>query len=91
MDVYLLYYVLRLQQMDPLQLRWHLVEGAFKVNEGGWDLKAIDDGKRTHVNYFIDLQVGMFVPSSIMRNAVERTLPNTLKRFKAEAERRATS
>ena len=84
-------YVLRLQQMDPLQLRWHLVEGAFKVNEGGWDLKEIDDGKRTHVNYFIDLQVGMFVPSSIMRNAVERTLPNTLKRFKAEAERRATS
>ena len=28
---------------------------------------------------------------SSMRNAVERTLPDTLKRFKGEAERRATS
>ena len=84
-------YVLRLKQSGPHQLRWHLLEGAFKVNEGGWDLTPIDDGKRTHVTYFIDLQIGMFVPSSIMRNAVERTLPETLKRFKDEAERRVTS
>lgn len=84
-------YVLRLKQNGPHQLRWHLLEGAFKVNEGGWDLVPIDEGKRTHVTYFIDLQIGMFVPSSIMRNAVERTLPDTLKRFKGEAERQATS
>ncbi len=84
-------YVLRLQKPEPLKLRWHLLEGAFKVNEGGWDLKPIDSGARTHVNYFIDLQIGMFVPSSIMKNAVERTLPDTLKRFKNEAESRVTS
>ena len=84
-------YVLRLRLDEPYELRWSLLEGAFKTNEGGWSVKPLDDGRRTHVTYFIDLQIGMFVPSSIMRNAVERTLPNTLKRFKEEAETRFTS
>jgi ribosome-associated toxin RatA of RatAB toxin-antitoxin module len=82
-------YVLRLKQSGPLKIRWHLLEGAFKVNSGGWDLSSLADGTRTHVNYFIDLQVGIFVPSSIMRNAIGRSLPDTVGRFKAESERRS--
>ena len=84
-------YILRLQRTAPLQIRWHLLEGAFKVNSGGWDLKPLDGGKRTHASYFIDLQVGMFVPSSIMRTAVERSLPDTISCFKNEAERRVAT
>ena len=81
-------YVLRVARSGPLQIRWHLLEGVFKSNDGGWDLESIDDGKRTRATYFIDINVGMFVPSSIMRNAVTRSLPDTVQRFKAETERR---
>jgi len=81
-------YTLRLVQESPLTVRWTLVEGAFKVNEGGWDLVALDDGQRTHATYSIDLQVGMFVPGNILRSLVERSLPDTVRRFKEEAERR---
>ena len=84
-------YTLRLRQVSPLQIRWHLIEGAFKVNEGGWDLESIDEGTRTRAVYFIDLQVGMFVPSSIMRTLVDRSLPDTIGCFKQEAERRAAT
>ncbi len=81
-------YTLRLRREGPHQVRWTLVDGVFKANDGGWDLKPLDDGARTHATYFIDLQVGMFVPSSIMKSLVERSLPDTVSRFKAESEAR---
>ena len=81
-------YVLRMDRSNPLEIRWHLLEGVFKSNDGGWDLEPIDGGKRTRATYFIDLNIGMFVPNSIMRNTVSRALPDTVHRFKAEAERR---
>ncbi len=84
-------YTLRLQRVDDHHVRWTLVDGAFKVNNGGWDLVPSADGSSVHVVYFIELQVGMFVPSSIMRTVVERTLPDTVMRFKQEAERRAAT
>jgi len=84
-------YTLRLRKTSPLQVRWELVEGAFKVNSGGWDLIPTPDGERTRAIYFIDVQVGMFVPGSIMRSLVGRTLPDTVRRFKEEAERVAAT
>ena len=50
-----------------------------------------ENGTALTAEYFIELQVGMFVPSTIMRTLVERTLPETVTRFKAEAERRAAT
>ena len=84
-------YTLRLRKTGPMQVRWELVEGPFKVNSGGWDLSPIADGKHTRAVYFIELQVGMFVPGSIMRSLVGRTLPDTVQRFKKEAERVAAT
>ena len=81
-------YVLRMDKSNPNAIRWKLLEGMFKSNDGGWDLEPIDGGKRTRATYFIDINVGMFVPSSIMRNAVSRSLPDTVQRFKDETERR---
>ena len=81
-------YTLRLVQEDSLRLSWSLIEGVFQNNDGGWTLQSLDDGARTHAEYKIDLQVGMFVPGNIVRSLVQRTLPDTMQRFKAEAERR---
>ena len=82
-------YTLRLVQESPLRVRWTQVEGAFKTNNGGWDLEPLDGGTRTRALYNVELQVGMFVPGNILRSLVERSMPDTVQRFKAEAERRA--
>ncbi len=81
-------YTLRLTRSDDLHLSWTLVDGPFRTNEGSWTLEPVDGGRRTRALYRIDLQVGMFVPGNIVRSLTERTLPDTLARFKAEAERR---
>ena len=83
-------YTLRLVQLDPLTLRWSLLEGVFRSNDGGWSLAA-GSGDETIATYSIDVQMGMFVPGNIVHSLVERGLPQTLQRFKAEAERRQAS
>ena len=82
-------YTLRLVRTSALKVEWSLIEGAFRANDGGWTLEGLDEGTRTRATYGIDLQVGMFVPGNIVRSLTERSLPETLGRFKAEAERRA--
>ena len=79
-------YTLRLEQTSPTHLGWTLVEGAFRMNTGSWTLAA--EGEGTRADYRIDLQIGHFVPRNIVRSLVERTLPETVSRFKAETERR---
>ena len=79
-------YTLRLVQESPDRLSWTLVEGAFRANSGSWCLSQ--EGEGTRADYQIDLQIGHFVPGNIVRSLVERTLPETVSRFKAEAERR---
>jgi ribosome-associated toxin RatA of RatAB toxin-antitoxin module len=83
-------YTLRLVQLDPLTLQWSLLEGVFRSNDGGWSLAARSEGGTT-ATYRIDVQIGMFVPGNIVNSLVERGLPQTLQRFKDEAERRHQS
>lgn len=84
-----LVYTLRLMAPDPLSLQWSLVEGAFKANDGSWTLEPLDGGARTRATYTIDVGMGLYVPGNIVRSLSERSLPDTLSRFKAEIERRA--
>jgi ribosome-associated toxin RatA of RatAB toxin-antitoxin module len=82
-------YTLRLHQPDPMTLQWSLVEGLFRSNVGSWSLVEVPGG--TEATYQIDIQLGMFVPSSIVRSLVDTGLPETLERFRAEAVRRGTA
>jgi ribosome-associated toxin RatA of RatAB toxin-antitoxin module len=81
-------YTLRLHKTSPLQLSWSLVEGAFRSNDGGWVLEPLDEGRRTRATYCIDLDVGMFIPKSVLNTIVGNSLPATLAAFKREAEAR---
>ncbi|MFM2246118.1 MAG: hypothetical protein RL071_2192 [Pseudomonadota bacterium] len=83
-------YTLRLHTPAPWTLRWSLLEGAFLRNEGGWALEALSP-TRTRATYEIDVQVAMYIPGNVVRTLVERSLPETLDRFRAEAERRAAA
>jgi coenzyme Q-binding protein COQ10 len=84
-------YTLRLERQGVERLRWSLVEGSFRTNEGGWTLEPLDGGTRTRATYEVDLDVGMFIPGSVMKTLVEHNLPRTLAAFKARAEARAVS
>lgn len=70
------------------RLTWSLVEGAFKANNGGWVLEPLDGGTRTRATYTLDLDIGMFVPGSVLKTLLEHNLPATLEAFKARAEGR---
>jgi ribosome-associated toxin RatA of RatAB toxin-antitoxin module len=82
-------YTLRLERDGDLRLRWSLLEGAFRSNDGGWTLEPLDGGSRTRATYEVDLDVGMFVPGSVIKTLVDQDLPRTLAAFKARAEARA--
>lgn len=68
------------------RLRWALVEGAFKSNNGSWDLEPLDSGARTRATYTLDTDLGMFVPGSVLKTLLESNLPATLAAFKQRAE-----
>jgi len=73
------------QEGDTL-LRWQLVEGAFKSNSGRWELEPLDGGTRTRATYFLEIDLGMFVPGSVLKTLLEQNLPATLAAFKRRAE-----
>jgi ribosome-associated toxin RatA of RatAB toxin-antitoxin module len=79
-------YTLRLSKMSPTRVEWRLVSGVFRSNEGTWQLTALGDGDRTHAEYTVDIQVGMFLPGSLVRSLVGKSLPSMLTKFKARAE-----
>lgn len=83
-------YTLRLVKEGPLSLQWSLLEGVFRSNDGGWTLLPQEDGSTT-ARYHIDVQMSMYVPGNIVNSLVDRGLPQTMSRFKQEAERRLAS
>ncbi len=68
------------------RLRWALVEGAFKSNNGSWELEPLDGGARTRATYTLEIDLGMFVPGSVLKTLLEQNLPATLEAFKRRAE-----
>lgn len=79
-------YTLRLSENPGCDgLRWELVEGMFKSNDGGWALEELPGG-RTRATYDVDVSVGIFVPGAIVNKLVGKTLPATLAAFKRRAE-----
>jgi len=81
-------YVLDLEGEPGRTLSWTLVSGdMMKTNNGRWLIEEQPDG-RTGATYEIDVALKGFIPRSITRSLIERTLPANLDAFKMEAERR---
>lgn len=80
-------YTLLLERHGDSRLTWSYVEGAFKANSGGWTLVEESPG-HTRATYELDLDLGMFVPGSVVRTLLDHNLPATLQAFKARAEAR---
>lgn len=83
-----LHYTLDLVGEPGRSLRWSLVSGdMMRSMSGGWTLEELAGG-RTRATYELDVELSAFVPRSVARLLVERTLPSNLQAFKREAERR---
>ena len=79
-------YTLRLVQRSPTHIEWSLVSGVFKSNNGSWKLVPIRDGAGTRATYSVDISVGMFIPKTVVKNLVGKSLPSMLGQFKRRAE-----
>lgn len=78
-------YTLQLVRESPGRIRWSLVDGIFKSNDGFWELESIGESL-TRGTYDIDIVFGLFVPAAIVNTLVGRNLPDTLARFKSRVE-----
>lgn len=66
---------------------WKLKSGdLMKKNSGHWELKMEEDDL-TKATYAIDLEFGLWVPKTITQTLIEKSLPQTLARFKKQAEK----
>lgn len=72
---------------DPYSLiRFRLVEGDLKVQQGEWRLQPLDGGRRTRVFYENRLAVDWPVPKSLMREALRRDTPKVLMNLRRACE-----
>jgi len=79
-------YSLRLTQKSDTRIEWTLISGVFKSNDGFWLLEPINGGAGTKATYSIDISVGMFLPKTVVKNLVGKSLPVMLGQFKKRAE-----
>ncbi|MBK9144286.1 MAG: SRPBCC family protein [Candidatus Melainabacteria bacterium] len=82
-------YVLALTEDEPHRIKWHRHSGAFKENEGYWELLPADAGRATVVNYVKRIDGGMLMPQALVDRELARTMPVVLANLKTEAEKGA--
>ena len=79
-------YTLHFMLKPTHEIRWKLKKSNWlKKNSGCWVLTALEPGL-TDAQYRLDLEVGFWVPQSLIRSLVEKNLSLTLQRFKKRAE-----
>jgi uncharacterized membrane protein len=68
------------------RIRFHLVEGDLKVEQGEWRLQSLDGGKGTRVFYDNRLAVDWPVPKAMMREALRKDTPKVLVALRKACE-----
>jgi uncharacterized protein YndB with AHSA1/START domain len=72
---------------EPFErIRFRLVEGNLKVEQGEWRLQALDGGRRTRVFYDNRLAVDWPVPKALMREALRKDTPKVLMNLRRACE-----
>lgn len=79
-------YTLKVWRESPTCVRWSMVEGVFRSNDGAWQITELAPGALTRVDWSVDLQLEVFVPGSLIRTLADEELPGMLSRFKERAE-----
>lgn len=81
--------VFRADFVPNKSLSFHRVGGDWKTSQGQWNLTALDGGNATHVTYHIEVAVNGPVPTSLVRSAVVKGMPQSMLALRREAVSRA--
>lgn len=68
------------------RIRFHLVEGDLKVEQGEWRLERLDGGRGTRVFYDNRLAVDWPVPKGMIREALRKDTPKVLMNLRRACE-----
>lgn len=68
------------------RIRFRLVEGDLKVEQGEWRLQALEGGRRTRVFYDNRVAVDWPVPKALLREALRRDTPKVLINLREACE-----
>ena len=80
--------VLRSDYDSPRSIRFHRIDGDFRVLEGAWLLEPLDGGARTRVTYESRMTAPFAVPNFVVRAVLRRDLPHTLINLRTACEAR---
>jgi uncharacterized membrane protein len=80
--------VLRSEYDYPRTVRFHRIDGDFKILEGSWLLEPLDGGAHTRVTYQSRMTAPFAAPGFIVRAVLRKDLPRTLGNLRAASETR---
>ncbi len=81
-------YVLNIHEIKPKhRIEWQRDSGAFKVNEGYWELKPVDEGRRTLVTYAKHIDGGFMMPKMFVDAQLKKTMPEVLQSLRQTVKR----
>jgi len=73
------------ESADGMSRRWKLVRGDYKKNEGSWEIKPLEGGKKSQVTYTLHVEPNTSLPSSILEAAQKKAIPDLFVRLEQEA------
>lgn len=73
------------ESADGMSRRWKLVRGDYKKNEGSWEIKPLEGGKKSQVTYTLHVEPNTALPSSILEAAQKKAIPDLFVRLEKEA------
>jgi len=77
---------LLVQQPDPNELRWSLIEGPFASVEGRLRLEPAAPSPNSRLELDLEVQAGLYVPLPLMRSVESVELNDLLRRVGERAE-----
>ena len=73
------------------RIRFHRIDGDFKVLEGEWRLESLDGGVRTRVSYDSRVTPSFLAPGLIVRSVLRHDMPLTLVHLRDACEAEAAA
>ena len=75
------------ENQEKGEVHWKLVDSdTFKMNQGRWKIKSAGEGK-TDVDYQVDVEFKIPVPSFLLNRIVKGSLPAMMKGFQKQAKK----
>ena len=81
-----LQYSAKLERISANELQWNLIQGDFQQNTGKWSVQK--EGQGIRIEYDIQMTLKTFMPATIRHSLEKVWLPNMVKSFIQETERR---